>query len=98
LKLKKLLLIAFVLTVPALFYLNVWQAFRYEVAENETKRLEIEQQTWLENNKKIIIGIEVLSSPARIDGIAREMEFLRKPEGANSIRIDIRADAGGGDG
>ncbi|MBT3274881.1 MAG: cell division protein FtsL [Spirochaetales bacterium] len=95
---KKRLLIFIVLSVPVLFYLNVWQAFRYEESEAETERLEIEQQTWLESNKKVIIGIEVLGSPARIDGIAREMDYLEKTESAGGIRIDIRTDAGDGDG
>ena len=95
---KKALLFMALMSVPLLLYLNAWQAFRYDVVKSDTTRLEAEQQEWLESNKKIVIGIEVLGSPARIDAIAKEMEGVEKKPGEAGIRIDVTGTSGGGDG
>lgn len=91
---KKAILLAAII-IPACFYLNVWQAFRYRIVENEIVSLEQEQRDWLEKNKKMIIGIEVLGAPSRIDGLAVEMEELIKPEVPRRVRVTVD---GGGDG
>ena len=90
---KNTLLLAMVLSVPALLYLNVWQTIRYEVMDSQIEVLESEQQAWVEENKKIIIGIEVLSSPSRIDGLALETQGLGKYRELGDIRIDVNGAA-----
>ena len=93
---KRKLLLLIVASVPAFLYLNVWQALRYKAVETEVERLEDTQRSWLEKNKKVIVGIEVLGAPMRIDGLAAEIEGLEKPVSTETFRIEINN--GGGDG
>ena len=92
---RRKVLLLLILTVPALLYLNAWQAMRYRVVETEIDLLEDKQQEWIEKNKKILIGIEALSAPARIYGLASEMENLKQSESPAGIRIEMKgADSG----
>ena len=90
-KTKKGLILIIVLSVPAFLYINVWQTIRYEMVDSQIEVLESEQHAWVEENKKIIIGIEVLGSPARIDAIAAETAGLKKGRDLNAIRIDVNS-------
>jgi hypothetical protein len=92
---KKLILLA-ALAIPACLYLNVWQAFRYRMVETQVEHREDQQQMWLENNKKIIIGIEVLGAPSRIDGLASNMEALENPKRPAVIRIVVDSEKSDG--
>lgn len=94
-RMKRKLLLLVILTVPALLYLNAWQAMRYRVVETEINLLEEKQQEWIEKNKKIIIGIEALSAPARINGLASEMETIKQSDSPAGIRIEMKG-AGSG--
>lgn len=94
---KKLILLV-VLAVPVLLYLNVWQAFRYRLVETEIELLEENQQDWIEKNKKIIVGIEVLGSPERIDNLASEIDGLGKTDLPVAIRVKVGESKGGDSG
>jgi len=95
---KKKLILLVILAVPILLYMNVWQAFRYRVVETEIDLLEEKQQDWIEKNKKIIVGIEVLGAPERIDTLASEIEGLGKTDLPVAIRIKIDEPKGGDSG
>jgi len=95
---KKKLLLLIILSVPVFLYLNVWQAFRYRVVETEIELLESKQQEQIEENKKAIIGIEVLGTPARINDLATGMEDLSRKEFPAAIRIRIDEPEGGSSG
>ncbi len=90
-KTKRKLILIMVMSVPTLLYINVWQTIRYEMADSQIEVLESEQHAWVEENKKIIIGIEVLGSPARIDAIAAQTTGLKKTHERSDIRIDINS-------
>ncbi|MDR0553792.1 MAG: cell division protein FtsL [Treponema sp.] len=85
----RLLLYFFVLTLPALLFVTARQAIRYNNLKTEVVRLEAEQETWLEGNKRLIAGIAVLSSSARIERIAQNDLRLSKkmPEEILQIRV-----------
>jgi hypothetical protein len=68
---KKLLSIA-ILIIPALFFLNVWQSFRYQTLKRETEMLYRRQLDLIEENKRIIASISLLRSPDRIGLLAEE--------------------------
>ncbi|MAG13934.1 MAG: hypothetical protein CMN78_05005 [Spirochaetales bacterium] len=85
-----MLILAMVLTVPAMLYLNVWQTIRYEVIESQIESLESEQHAWVEENKKIIVAIEVLGSPARVDEISAQVVDLHRDFAVRDFRIQIR--------
>lgn len=95
---KRKLILLIIVSVPALLYLNVWQAFRYRSVETEIELLEVKQQEWIEENKKAIIAIEVLGAPSRINGLASEIDGLTLPETTAVIRINIDDARGGGNG
>lgn len=84
---RRLILVALIALIPAFLFLNVWQGYRYERLRQETARLEEEQKSWLERNKRLIVGISVLSSPERIEKIAREELGLKRIEPSRIMRV-----------
>jgi cell division protein FtsL len=83
------LLYFIVLTIPLLLGITAWQSARYNQLDREVRRLEAVQETWVENNKRLIAGIAVLSSSERIEQIALHDLRLTKiqPEDVLQIRI-----------
>jgi cell division protein FtsL len=69
-----------------------WQSARYADQERELERLETVQEDWVESNKRLIAVIAVLSSPERIEHVARTDLRLSKiaPEAVLQIRIEGR--------
>jgi cell division protein FtsL len=84
---KKKIALILLCTVPALVFLNVWEVFRFEELKRTVRTLEAEQNEWLEKNKRMITGLAVLNSPARIDKLAREELKLKKTGVGDTIRI-----------
>ncbi|MDR2049408.1 MAG: cell division protein FtsL, partial [Treponema sp.] len=62
---KRLFFYLMALTIPLLLALVSWQSARYGDLERELGGLEKSQQEWIENNKRLIAGISLLSSPDR---------------------------------
>jgi cell division protein FtsL len=85
-----------VLTIPLFLGLNAWQSNRYISLRREVKRLEEAQGEWVESNKRLIAGIAVLSSPERIEYIARTDLGLRKIQPEAVLQIKIREGKGHG--
>ena len=86
---RYILLYAAVLTIPLLLGLNAWQSNRYVSLELEIKRLEEAQEEWVESNKRLLAGISVLSSPKRIEFIAKKELGLHKIKPENVLQIKI---------
>jgi cell division protein FtsL len=78
-----------VLSIPLLLGLASWQSARYGDLERELGRLEKIQQEWIENNKRLIAGISLLSSPDRIEHIARDELGLEKKQPEEVLLIHI---------
>ena len=87
---RYLLLYAAALTIPLFLGLDVWQSNRYAALKREISRLEEAQAEGVEGNKRLIAEIAALSSPERIEHIARNELGLRKiePEKVLQIRIE----------
>jgi len=81
-----------VLTIPLLLSITAWQSTRYNELDREVRRLEAVQEDWVENNKRLIAGIAVLSSSERIEQIAIHDLGLTKirPEDVLQIQISNR--------
>lgn len=92
---KKKLLLLLLVSIPGLLYLNVSQAYRYRAIETEIELLERKQQEWIENNKKIIVGIEALGAPSRVYGLASEIDGLQLDDSPARIRVEIENTKGG---
>ncbi|MDR1319494.1 MAG: septum formation initiator family protein [Treponema sp.] len=87
---KRYLFLYFVvLTIPLFLGLNAWQSNRYIALQREIKRLEEAQAEWVESNRRLIAGIAVLSSPERIENIARKDLGLKKIEPEDVLQVKI---------
>lgn len=91
---KRILVVLVVCTIPALLFLNAWQVFRFNRELSSVRELETRQRELIEENKNTLIGIEVLSSPSRIDEIADGMDDIEKRDDAPRILIRIGDNAG----
>jgi len=77
------------LSFPAFLGLIAWQSARYSDLERELVRLEKNQEEWVESNKRLIANITALSSPGRIERIAREELGLQKKRPEEVLQISI---------
>ena len=84
---NKILLLAAVVVIPVLFFVNVWQSFRYSSLKREITRLESVQQDILERKKRSIAGISILEAPERIEKLSRDVLRLERPSPKDFIII-----------
>ena len=84
------LLYFFVLTIPLFLAGVAWQSVRYAELESDIRRLEAVQKDWVENNRKLIAAIAILSASSRIEQIAVQDLRLSKirPEYVLQVSID----------
>ena len=86
----KIFTIVCAILVPLLFVLNAMQAARYMKVQNEVKALEQKQVELVEENKRLITDISLLSSGERIGKIAEEELGMRKAESEEIVRVEMR--------
>lgn len=89
----KILFVFIAVLVPLMLFVNAWQAYRYQQEEKAVRYYEECQQELLEKNKKIVARISVLSSPERIEKLAKEELGLRQYKAEDILRI--KKDEGG---
>lgn len=77
------------LAVPALVFVNLYQAWRYESFRREVLAREALQKQWLEDNKQLLTGIAVLSSPQRIGDLAQRELGLGLLPSQKIIKVQI---------
>jgi len=84
------LLYFLVFSIPIFLGIVAWQSIRYAELEKSVRRLEAVQEDWVENNKKLIAGIAVLSSSGRIEQVAvRDLGLSKvRPEDVLQVRIE----------
>ena len=70
--------VTFALLLGGLLFLNTWQGYRFERLRRGVQQLESEQRDWMEQNKKLVAALAVLSSPDRVERIAVKQLGLRK--------------------
>lgn len=89
---KRLFAVLVVLSVPLLLLSTVRQTARFQTLRAEALRLESLQKEWIEQNRKLIAGISVLSARARVEEAARGALGLVpvRPEGILRIKIDAK--------
>ena len=91
----RLLLVA---TIPIFVFVNVYQTYSYQKIDSQVTLLEARQQTWLEENKKTIAGIAVLTAPQRIEQIARDKLGMKRHDLDPVLRIRLSGSKNGNDG
>jgi cell division protein FtsL len=87
---KNILIYLMAITIPLALALMVWQGARYSALRNDVNRLYKVQDEWVEGNKNLITDILQLSSPARIERLAKNRLGLdkKRPEDVTQITID----------
>ena len=79
----------FVITIPLFLGLTVWQSARYSDLERQTRRLEADQEKWVENNKRLIADIAILTTSEKVENIALHDLGLTKIEPENVLQVWI---------
>jgi cell division protein FtsL len=77
------------LSLPLLLTVVVWQSARYSTLKDEVKILVERQEEWIDNNKRIIRDIAVLSSSARIEEFAKSNLMLEKKRPEDVLQVII---------
>jgi cell division protein FtsL len=88
--LKSILLCALALCIPALLVVDGIQARRYTALEHDVADLEKKQADLVEQNKKLITDISLLSSSDRIEGIAQKDLQMRPAESDEIVRVEMK--------
>ncbi|MBO4857044.1 MAG: cell division protein FtsL [Treponema sp.] len=83
------LIIIFAISIPMLLCLYAFQAKRYTDLTKEIKELEAKQERLIEDNKKLVGEISILSSAERIEQIAVEELGMHKAESDDIIRVEM---------
>ena len=76
--------------VPSLLILEGVQARRYENLSDEVSRLERKQETLVEDNKKKVTDISLLSSSDRVEKIAENELGMHKADTDDIVRIEMK--------
>lgn len=75
--------------IPLLLILNAIQAERYMQVKREVRALEKKQVELVEENKKLITDISLLSSAQRIGTIAENELEMHKAETEEIVRVEM---------
>ena len=79
----------FVLLIPFMLFMYGFQAKRYSKLKLEIKALEQKQEKLIEENKKIVNEISILSSADRIEKIAVEELGMHKAQAEDIERVEM---------
>ena len=78
--------------IPVLLVFQAFQSYRYKKLSAEIKKLEKKQVELVEQNRKLISDISVLSSSERIEKIAEEELGMRKANTEDIVRVEIKGE------
>jgi hypothetical protein len=88
-------LFAILITVPLLLIALAWQAGRFDALAAEARRLEVSQESWLQENRKLEAGIRVLSSRERTAAMAESLGLEKAgPERRLRLVVTSAGEAG----
>ena len=77
-------------SIPALLALANFETRRYATLEKEVSELEETQYQLIEENKKLVSEIGMLSSSERIEKIAVSEYGMRLAESEEIVRVDVK--------
>ncbi|MCR5252686.1 MAG: cell division protein FtsL [Treponema sp.] len=86
---KKVLVCILALSIPVMLYLYAMQAKRYTDLERDLRDLERKQAELIEQNKKLVSDISVLSSADRIEKIAVDDLGMHKAQAEDIVRVEM---------
>ncbi len=78
------------LGIPGLLIVNGIQSSKYRTLRKEVLDLERRQEQLIEENKRLITDISILSSSDRIEKIAEDDLGMRKAESEEIVRVEMK--------
>ena len=78
------------ISIPAMLMIDAVQARKYSDLRKQVISLEEKQAELIEENKKLITDISLLSSADRIERLASEELGMRKAETDEIIRVEMK--------
>lgn len=87
---SKVFAIVCAVLIPVLFILYAFQADRYTKLEKEVRELEQKQVLLVEQNKRLVTDISLLSSAERIGQIAKEEYGMHEAESEEIVRLEMK--------
>lgn len=78
------------IAIPVLLVINSLQALKYKKLEREVSALEKKQVELVEENKRLITNISLLSNSDRIEKIASEELGMHKAESEEIVRVEMK--------
>ena len=88
--LKYVFVCACAMAIPVLLVINSLQALKYKKLEREVSALEKKQVELVEENKRLVTNISLLSSSDRIEKIASEELGMHKAESEEIVRVEMK--------
>jgi cell division protein FtsL len=89
---RRSILSGLIVLIPILLFVNVFQSVRYSRLERHIAELEAEQRELIEQNKRAILAISVLTSPDRIGGLAEQELELERVDPSRLLLVDTPFD------
>ncbi|MCR5723982.1 MAG: cell division protein FtsL [Treponema sp.] len=86
----KLFMYVAAVLIPLLLVVDAVQATRYKRLEKEVAALEDKQVELVEENRKLISDISVLSSSDRIEQLAEQELGMHKAKSNEIVRVEIK--------
>ncbi len=87
--LKTFFVILIVAAIPSLLFLYALQSRKYTDLTKEVEQLEQKQEKLIEENKKLVSDISILTSAERIEKIAEEELGMHKAESEDIVRVEM---------
>lgn len=87
---KNVFICVLTFAIPSLLVLNTMQAKQYSRLERDTMAIEKKQYEIIEENKRLIASISKLSSPDRIEMIARDTLHMETAQPQDIIRVEVK--------
>mgnify|MGYP002857060073 CR=1 FL=1 len=85
----KIFLTLLALSIPLMLCLYALESKKYTNLKKEVTELEGRQEKLIEENKKLVSDIAVLSSADRIEKIAQEELGMHKAESEDIVRVEM---------
>lgn len=80
---------ALAVAIPGVLGISAGLSRRYESLVNEVQALEQKQEMLIEDNKRLVTDISILSSSSRVEKIAAGELMMHKAESDDIIRVGI---------
>ncbi|WP_147634577.1 cell division protein FtsL [Treponema pectinovorum] len=88
----KVLAYLIAILIPLLLVLQAFQSYRYKKLMSEIRALEKKQVELVDQNRKLISDISVLSSSDRIEKIAKDELGMHKAGTGDIVRVEIKGE------